>query len=56
MEAEMMKLLPLVKRISWGNAPVDIYQEEIKADPSPCRIFLEHVVPNYVNGLSTVHW
>ena len=49
MEAEMMKLLPLVKEDFMGKAPVDIYQEEIKADTSMQDI-LEHVVPNYVNG------
>ena len=32
-----------------GKAPVDIYQEEIKADTTMQDI-LEHVVPNYVNG------
>ena len=49
MEAEMMKLLPLVKEDFMGKAPVDIYQEEIKADTTMQDI-LEHVVPNYVNG------
>ena len=34
---------------SMGKAPVDIYQEEIKADTTMQDI-LEHVVPNYVNG------
>ena len=49
MEAEMMKLLPLEKEDFMGKAPVDIYQEEIKADTTMQDI-LEHVVPNYVNG------
>ena len=49
MEAEMRKLLPLQKEIFVGKAPVDIYQEEIKADTSMQEI-LEHVVPNYVTG------
>ena len=49
MEAELMKLLPLVKEDFMGKAPVDIYQEEIKADTTMQDI-LEHVVPNYVNG------
>ena len=39
----------LVKEDFMGKAPVDIYQEEIKADTTMQDI-LEHVVPNYVNG------
>ena len=64
MEAEMMKLLPLVKEDFMGKAPVDIYQEEIVLSPSAdvlldqeeikadttMQDILEHVVPNYVNG------
>ena len=47
--AEMRKLLPLSKRTFTTAAPIDVYQEELKADPSWDRI-VELLVPNYVNG------
>ena len=48
METEKMRLLPLEKD-EFMQTPIDIYQEEIKADTTMQDI-LEHVVPNYVNG------
>ena len=47
--AEMRKLLPLSKGTFTTAAPIDVYQEELKADPSWDRI-VELLVPNYVNG------
>lgn len=47
--AEMRKLLPLSKRTFTTAAPIDVYQEELKADPSWDRI-VGLLVPNYVNG------
>ena len=49
MNAEKMKLLPLVKEDFLHPAPADIYQEEIRVESS-MEAILEHVVPNYVTG------
>ncbi len=49
METEKMRLLPLEKD-EFMQTPIDIYQEEIKAETSMEDI-LYHIVPNYVNGL-----
>ena len=50
MNAEKLQLLPL-KREDFvpTNMPVDIYQEELKAEPS-LEVIVNHMVPNYVNG------
>lgn len=48
METEKMRLLPLEKDEFMQN-PIDIYQEEIKAETSMEDI-LYHIVPNYVTG------
>ena len=50
MEAEMMKLLPLVKEDFMGKAPVDIYQEEIVLSPS-ADVLLDTMIPNYLTGV-----
>ena len=49
MNAEKMKLLPLVKEDFLHPAPADIYQEEFRVESS-MEAILEHVVPNYVTG------
>ena len=48
METEKMRLLPLEKD-EFMQTPIDIYQEEIKAETSMEEI-LYHIVPNYVTG------
>lgn len=48
METEKMRLLPLEKD-EFMQIPIDIYQEEIKAETSMEDI-LYHIVPNYVTG------
>ena len=48
METEKMRLLPLEKDV-FMQTPIDIYQEEIKAETSMEEI-LYHIVPNYVTG------
>ena len=48
METEKMRLLPLEKD-EFMQTPIDIYQEEIKAETSMEEI-LYHIVPNYVSG------
>lgn len=48
METEKMRLLPLEKD-EFMQTPIDIYQEEIKAETSMEDI-LYHIVPNYVIG------
>lgn len=48
METEKMRLLPLEKD-EFMQTPIDIYQEEIKAETSMVEI-LYHIVPNYVTG------
>lgn len=48
METEKMRLLPLEKD-EFMQTPIDIYQEEIKAETSMEDI-LYHIVPNYVTG------
>lgn len=48
METEKMRLLPLEKD-EFMQTPIDIYQEEIKAETSMEKI-LYHIVPNYVTG------
>lgn len=48
METEKMRLLPLEKD-AFMQTPIDIYQEEIKAETSMEEI-LYHIVPNYVTG------
>ena len=48
METEKMRLLPLEKE-TFMQTPIDIYQEEIKAETSMEDI-LYHIVPNYVTG------
>lgn len=48
METEKMRLLPLEKE-KFMQTPIDIYQEEIKAETSMEDI-LYHIVPNYVTG------
>lgn len=48
METEKMRLLPLEKD-EFMQTPIDIYQEEIKAETSMEEI-LYHIVPNYVIG------
>ena len=48
METEKMRLLPLEKE-KFMQTPIDIYQEEIKAETSMEEI-LYHIVPNYVTG------
>ena len=48
METEKMRLLPLEKE-KFMQTPIDIYQEEIKAETSMEDI-LYHIVPNYVVG------
>lgn len=48
METEKMRLLPLEKE-KFMQTPIDIYQEEIKAETSMEDI-LHHIVPNYVTG------
>lgn len=53
MNAEKMKLLPLVKEDFLHPAPADIYQEEIRVESS-MEAILEHVVPNYVTGY--IYW
>ena len=47
--AEMRKLLPLSKEEFEVHMPIDVYQEELKADPS-WNTILERLVPNYING------
>ena len=46
---EKLKLLPLSKEKFTTALPADVYQEELKADPSWEEV-LNHLVPNYVNG------
>ena len=48
METEKMRLLPLEKE-KFMQTPIDIYQEEIKAETSMEDI-LYHIVPNHVTG------
>jgi F-type H+-transporting ATPase subunit gamma len=48
METEKMRLLPLEKE-KFMQTPINIYQEEIKAETSMEDI-LYHIVPNYVTG------
>lgn len=48
METEKMRLLPLEKD-EFMQTPIDIYQEEIKAETSMEEI-LYHIVPNYITG------
>lgn len=48
METEKIRLLPLEKD-EFMQTPIDIYQEEIKAETSMEDI-LYHIVPNYVTG------
>ena len=48
METEKMRRLPLEKE-KFMQTPIDIYQEEIKAETSMEDI-LYHIVPNYVTG------
>lgn len=48
METEKMRLPPLEKE-KFMQTPIDIYQEEIKAETSMEDI-LYHIVPNYVTG------
>lgn len=48
METEKMRFLPLEKD-EFMQTPIDIYQEEIKAETSMEDI-LYHIVPNYVTG------
>ena len=48
METEKMRLLPLEKE-KFMQTPIDIYQEEIKAETS-LEDILYHIVPNYVTG------
>lgn len=48
METEKMRLLPLEKE-KFMQTPIDIYQEEIKAETS-MKDILYHIVPNYVTG------
>ena len=48
METEKMRLLPLEKD-EFMQTPIDIYQEQIKAETSMEEI-LYHIVPNYVTG------
>lgn len=48
METEKMRILPLEKD-EFMQTPIDIYQEEIKAETSMEEI-LYHIVPNYVTG------
>lgn len=54
MEAEKLKLLPLKKedfmKDPVKNAPIEVYQEQIKAEPS-MEVILEHVLPNCVTGI-----
>ena len=47
--AEMRKLLPLSKEEFEVHMPIDVYQEELKAEPS-WNTILERLVPNYING------
>ena len=47
--AEMRKLLPLSKEELEVHMPIDVYQEELKAEPS-WNTILERLVPNYING------
>lgn len=49
MNVEKIRLLPL-KREDFIRPPVDIYQEEIRVEPS-METVLEHVVPNCVTGI-----
>ena len=49
MNVENIRLLPL-KREDFIRPPVDIYQEEIRVEPS-METVLEHVVPNCVTGI-----
>ena len=42
-------LLPLDKEDFESAVPVDVYQEELKAEPS-LESVLDHMVPNYVTG------
>lgn len=49
MNAEKIQLLPFEKE-DFMKAPIDIYQEEIKVEPS-MEAILEHVVPNFVTGI-----
>lgn len=49
MTAEKRKLLPLSPANFSGKIPVDVYQEELKAQPSWNEV-LDSLVPNYVNG------
>lgn len=49
MSAEKIRLLPL-KREDFMRPPVDIYQEEIRVEPS-METVLEHIVPNCVTGI-----
>ena len=46
---EKLKLLPLSKEKFATVLPADVYQEELKAEPSWEEV-LNHLVPNYVNG------
>ena len=48
-ETEVLKLLPLDKEDFESAVPVDVYQEELKAEPS-LESVLDHMVPNYVTG------
>lgn len=50
MNADKIKLLPLKKEDFMQRAPIDIYQEEIKVEPS-MEAILEHVAPNFVTGI-----
>ncbi|MCF2641561.1 MAG: ATP synthase F1 subunit gamma [Lachnospiraceae bacterium] len=50
MNADKIKLLPLKKEDFMQKAPIDIYQEEIKVEPS-MEAILEHVTPNFVTGI-----
>lgn len=50
MNADKIKLLPLKKEDFMQRVPIDIYQEEIKVEPS-MEAILEHVAPNFVTGI-----
>lgn len=50
MNADKIKLLPLKKEDFMQKAPIDLYQEEIKVEPS-MEAILEHVAPNCVTGI-----
>lgn len=49
MTAEKRKLLPLSPANFSRKIPADVYQEELKAEPSWNEV-LDSLVPNYVNG------